>query len=277
MKNNILTISLLLCIVLSATAPQCLALSLTNDRESDLGAIHDANSRQENEEQWHYFIGGYGYIFGINGDVTIKNTPTHLATTPVDILENLDKVDAIFQLHIEARHGRWDFFTDSTYLKVTMPISQGKLSGSISPEIAILDFGTYYSLWGERYIARPWVLQGLVAARVFSLKSTIVLDNIANISGKQTFVAPMVGGRFLKNISKNWDYDLRIDIGGFGVDDMTRTWDVYTFLNYSINNNWSAMLGWHSMGMKNQRGKNDSLFKMNTKFWGPLLCLRYYS
>ena len=85
----------------------------------------------------------------------------------------------------------------------------------------------------------------------------------------------MIGARWSKYLTPRLNVALRGDYGGFGLDGVSRTFDVYAFLNYAFTKNWNMALAWRSMGVKFQRGVAPTQFAMNMHFWGPLIGFAY--
>lgn len=226
-------------------------------------------------ESWSYLVAFYGYIFGMNGDITVQGSTSGVSSAPKDIIDNLNNVDAIFQLHGELQKQRWNFFLDPTYLKLTLPIAAGPLVGSVTPELGLFDFGIFYTLKENFNSNKPYKVQAMIAGRAFKIKNTITPSRMPSIAGQQNFVTPMLGARLLGTLKGPWSYSLRGDIGGFDIDDVKKTWDLIAFLNYSFNQSWHAGMAWRQMGINFQRGSGTSRFAMNTKFWGPIVSIGY--
>lgn len=120
-------------------------------------------------------------------------------------------------------------------------------------------------------------MQGLIAGRSFKIKNTLQLNRLGTFSGVQDFTTPFIGLRYMTNLSKRFHFALRSDIGGFGIDNVNRTWDVFAVLDYSFNPNLSLAVAWRSMGIDFSRGQGPNQFAMDTHFWDPLIGLVYRS
>ena len=138
---------------------------------------------------------------------------------PIDIVGDVHgEIDAIFQLHVEAGKQKWTPFVDITYLKLTLPIEEGLLQGSVTPNLVIFDFGTFYTLKENFQTAQPWRLQFMAAGRAFKIKNTLRPNRFPSVSASENFVTPMLGLRLVMNLSKRWHLVFRGDFGGFGID-----------------------------------------------------------
>ncbi len=190
--------------------------------------------RPSTDPKLYFLIAPYAYIFGMNGTQTIQGQTSKIDTTPADVLKNLDKIDAIFQLHTELVKGPWNLFVDPTYIKVTMPLSQGPIRGSFSNTIAIFDYGVFRTLFEDFTTSRPYKVQAMIAGRYFGIKGDINLNKIVSTGKAQRFNTPMIGARWTKYLSDRTSLDIRGDYGGFHLDNVDKTYDLYAFIFYAM-------------------------------------------
>ncbi len=66
-------------------------------------------------DDWEFVVAPYLWMAGMIGDVTVKGTDSEVDAGFSDILDSLD---AAFLGYIEARKGKWGFYTDASYLKL---------------------------------------------------------------------------------------------------------------------------------------------------------------
>lgn len=231
-----------------------------------------AQDQSNQKTEWDYTIAPYGWIFGINGSMTVKGTTIKIDTTPGDTLKLLKDVDFIGQLHMEANKGPWTILLDPTYLKLTQDGSMGPLAATVSPEIAFVDFGTFYTLANPRIAQtqKPLLIQVLGGGRYFHMRIKIRPSMLPSVSESQDFVTPIIGGRIKTQLDKRWNLLIRGDIGGFGIDDVKKTWSASAITEYSLNKKCMLALGFRVMGIDYAHGSGASRFAIDTRFWGPV-------
>lgn len=228
------------------------------------------------ENPWSFHATLYGWIFGMNGTMTVMGTEADVDVTPIDVLRNLSKLDAIFELHVEARKGRWSFMVDPTYLKVTQDATVGPLSASITPELFLMDFGAFYTL-AESALSNPanhnWAFQLFGGGRFFNIKSTIHPSDLPSVSGEENFITPIIGARFITYITENIDLILRGDVGGFGVDDVDLTWSASMISDIHFKKHFTFTMGFRLLDIDFARGSGANRFAVDTLFYGPIIGL----
>jgi len=202
----------------------------------------------------------------MTGKLTAAGNTVNLDTQPSDTLENLDKVDFIGEVHIEVGHGRWDFMLDPTYLKLSTNVGFGPISAGLSPELAIIDFGAYYSVLQHAAIngaPNPIVFQVFAGGRYFHMGAEVSPKKLPTISGSASFIAPMLGARIKLPVDPNFTFVLRGDYGGFGVDHASSTWSAAILGKVHMYKCLSFAVGYRLLGIdysENNSGMDGTLY-----------------
>lgn len=228
---------------------------------------------QEEKDHWRFMIAPYGWLFGINGTMTVKGNSVKLDTTPADTFDILSDVDALGEVHMEASKNRWTFMLDPTYLKITQDAAA---NASVTTELGLVDFGAFYTLAEsliENNESHAVKLQFLGAGRYFNTKMTIRPQGLPSVSRRQNFITPIIGLRYVFKFGEHVNGILRGDYGGFNIDDVKRTWSVNAMVDYQFNPTIAVGIGYRLLGINFSKGNADTKFKQNTRYFGPMLGL----
>jgi len=150
---------------------------------------------------------------------------------------------------------------------------QGK-RGIISGEVGAQQF--VWELAGLKKL-RPW-LDGGIGFRVVNLKSSLDLVVDASVPGgggprsrsvSETWVDPVIIGR-AKFPSKKWMFQLRGDLGGFGIGS-DFTWQVQADIGYRFSKLFQLGLGYRYIGMDYENGSGADRFLYDVDTYGPAL------
>ena len=242
------------------------------------GSVPTPPPKAPSSSPWQFIIAPYGWIFGMKGDMTIKGSTTTLDVTPLDVLKALNKVDAIFQLHVEARKGRWAFMFDPTYLKVTQDGSMGPISVSVTPSILLVDFGAFYSVLTHQLsqsLYSPLTFQVFAGGRYFEMKARIEPKRLPSVTQEQSFTTPIIGARILSQLGQNVYLILRGDYGGFGIDGVKNTWAASLLGQYAFTRHVALALGFRVLGIDYGTGSGANRFAVDTRIYGPVLGLQF--
>lgn len=248
-----------------------------NNSNHPLKKDHSLINRHINAApSWHFLIAPYGWIFGMRGDMIIRGTRSTVDMTPHDILNLLDDVDFIGELHMEAEHGPLTLMVDPTYLKLTTDVGVGPIGVTLSPSLTILDFGAFYTVLTNPALhdaTSPVKFQLFAGGRYFKMKLKISPKRFPSASGSQHILAPIVGGRLIFPIDKKFTFTARGDIGGFDFDDTQSTWSATLLGQYAFNKCVTLAVGYRFLGIhfiKNVAGTTTKS-GMNITFYGPVV------
>lgn len=231
------------------------------------------------EESWQYVIAPYGWLFGANGSITVRDNPSTVDFTPIDTLERLDKVDFLYQLHLEAHKRPWAVMVDGTYIKLTENARLGPLSASISPELTLIDFGVFYTVMDLGIPATEGHVQFDIfgGGRYGRMKITLTPTRLPSLGGERDFITPTLGGRMITRPNENLGVTLRGYIGGFGVDGVKYIWSATGLVNFFITDNTAIAAGYRIVGIDYENGSGANRFAINARTYGPVIGLFFKS
>ena len=231
---------------------------------------------------WKFIIAPYGWLPWINGDVTTGSNESHINMTPKDVLPNLD---AVLELHMEARKGNWSFMLDPTYLKLSQSVDIGPFGGSadITMKQYIVDFGEYYKFasLAAGGSNNKLDIEGFVGGRYWYINNDLDFNlglplpiSIPSISVTKKWLDPVVGGRLSYRINDTWFFNLVGDVGGFGLVSHF-TWEAKAMGIWQFSRYVGIAGGFRAIGVNYEDGQGSSKFQMDTVTYGPVLGITF--
>lgn len=225
-------------------------------------------------QQWHIHIAPYAWIFGMKGNMTLKNQVADLDFTPIDVLKSIQDIDFIGQLHTELQRGPLDLMLDTTYLRLTKKIRFNKFGVDITPAMGIVDFGAYYTVSEFAPIHnanRNIALQVFGGGRYFYMSAKLKPLRLRTISDNAAFITPIIGGRLQLPLSENFGVNVRGDIGGFGIDDAKFTWAATILGHYRFHKHWFVALGYRWLDLNFSQGEGKNKTGVDALLSGPII------
>ncbi len=154
---------------------------------------------------WKYLLAPYGWISELDGEITDLRVFT--ANAEADFRDIVGGQ----QVYFEATKDRWTVLTDVSFLAIG-ETGEGFPDMNGDVDQLILELGGGYKLsdsfevlFGGRYIDLAVDVEFRSGFGNFSRR----VDNY--------WIDPFVGGRFVLDLGRRWDFRARGDVGGFGV------------------------------------------------------------
>ncbi|BBO16235.1 conserved hypothetical protein [Candidatus Brocadia pituitae] len=246
----------------------------------------DAKAENEQKSKWEFIVVPYLWMTGIDGDVTIKGRDADVDVSFDDILDNLDI--AVLSNFI-AKKGRWEFFVQPNYIKLSPEGDVDRraltIDADVETEMLILEFGTFYKLgtWGDRF---PVSLNILGGGRYWHFDNEIDLDTDISLSSidkdirrkrdvdaDKDLIDPFVGLRVGTAITKKVRFDVRGDIGGFDISSETSdlSWQAIGLIEYDLSKRIILGAGYRALDIRYGTGSGDDKEGMDATIHGPIL------
>ncbi|RJP66346.1 MAG: hypothetical protein C4532_16160 [Candidatus Abyssobacteria bacterium SURF_17] len=237
-------------------------------------------------EKWEFTILPYLWMAGLEGDVVVKGTTSAVDASFGDILDNLDFA---YQLHLEAKKGKWAFFIDPTYMKISVDESAttplgATVDAELTSETWLVEGGVFYRI-DERAIGddgvRTLAIDLLGGVRYNNLKSETDIKGSEGMldidaDGTKDWVDPIVGGRIQARLTEKLIVNLRGDIGGFDISGSSDfAWNVLAALGYNLRENVTLMVGYRALGVDYDDGNGDDRFEYDVTMSGPYVGMAY--
>jgi hypothetical protein len=247
-----------------------------------LSPLARAEAQGSGSDEWEFTVIPYLWMAGLKGDVGVKGTTSEVDASFSDILDNLD---IAAQFHLEAKKGKWAFFIDPTYMKLSADESATTRLGTtidakITNEAWLVEGGVFYRI-DERPIGddgvRTLAFDLLGGVRYNHLKAEIDLKGSGGIldvdaDGSKDWFDPIVGGRIQARLTRKLLVNLRGDIGGFGISGCSDvTWSVLAALGYDLRENLTLLVGYRALGIDYEDGSGADKFKYDVIMSGPFV------
>jgi hypothetical protein len=204
------------------------------------------------DEGWQFTVAPYVWAVSVDSKVIVGNYSASSTMTFSDILSDAQVAG---QVHLEARKGRFGLFLDSTYLKLREDTTFTGVHGGATPpptrdltltsDMWIIEFGAFYqvSKWPLDGNGRSISIDVLGGGRYWYLHTELDTTSPMHPSNRDDFVDPIIGARLCADLTDKLVFNLRGDIGGFGVGS-DFSWNGVALLEYRINPRVTAGLGY---------------------------------
>lgn len=246
-------------------------------------------------KDWQFTTAPYAWAFGITGDVGNGKHQASVNDNFIDILQKSDSLVGL-QGHAEVQYRRFGVFFDGTYADITATEKASRsdrflsadLKVDVDQQIAIIEAGTFYRLV-DNYQLRPRdpgygggtvsfdVLAGARYTYVgVDVNAKLDINELAfkrEFDGSRDWVDPFVGGRVRFGLTDAVDFNLRGDVGGFGVGSKF-TWNTQALLGYHFTLFGAAAeagAGYRALSQDYDEGNGRRDFNWDVILHGPVI------
>ena len=227
-------------------AGACLVLATT-------GALAAGNG-------WNYEVGTYGWMTGVDADVTVEGQTVSADAGFGDLVDKVDLVGALFFTAQKDRLvmvGQVDYMglgVDTTYKGVAPDgVTPVNLRADLQTDCTFLTGGVGYRLpdeWFDRGTADV-----LVGVRYWSFDNELKLQGARVTKQNNDIVDGMVMLRTQLPLTEKLDLNFPVAIGAGDSDFM---WEIHPNLQYAFNETWSGRFGYRRLDydVENDRDNN---------------------
>jgi hypothetical protein len=164
-------------------------------------------------DDWAFFLTPYLWGSGLSGTVGLAGRDADFELSAKDLIQSLD-----FGImgNFEARRGRWSIGTDLVYTDLGKDVTfenAPEVSDAENPRLD-MSMTIIEADVGYQFAKSLDVLAGV---RGVSSSTSLGVDAGTLAEADASFVDPIVGLRFRRNLSEKFWVNLRGDVGGFGV------------------------------------------------------------
>lgn len=217
---------------------------------------------------WNWRFDLYGWVQGLEGDMMIRGNPVAIDLGFDDILDNLDLA---LTAAGEVSYGCWSFQLDFSYAEVSSAkaaeVGRNRFAYN---RLAINQFIGHaimaYSVF-EDPVSRLQVYGG-VRVNSLDVDLDIITANlpVLGASGSETWIDPIIGVRYARDLSDRFFVRMVGDIGGVGIES-DFTWQAMAMVGYRFNGCSSLLLGYRGIGTD----FSDGLLTYDVVNHGPVL------
>ncbi len=230
------------------------ALATDNTLNAESPAI---TADYPDSSKWNFNLRPYFFLSGISGSVTVP--PTFPMNSRFgDLLKHV-KLGAF--INFTAQKGQWGTSGDFQYINL-----YGEGSGLLDMSLDLKNVIGEVDVFYEPGTAAT--LRFLAGVRAYSVKQTIMIEGVELPAASTVVVDPILGAYGLWKLSDRWDFELRGDIGGFGVSSEL-TYQMMALFHWKISESLAIPFGYRVLGYQI---KKDEIL-MDTRMAGMVLGL----
>jgi hypothetical protein len=159
------------------------------------------------DSAWRSSIRPYLYLSGLSGSVTVAPLTVPINSSFSELLDNLQIGGFVA---FTAEKDRWGLYTDFQYIRLKGE-GTSALGATLTLENLIFEGDVTF-----RPAGAP-TLRFLGGLRAYSIDQTLTIGSLLPIEVNTTVFDPIVGAMGEWSLSETWDFEMRVDIGGFGV------------------------------------------------------------
>jgi hypothetical protein len=238
------------------------------------GSVISIQSRAQtpdSSKKYHVFLEPYLMLTSMSGTTGIGRAPNTFICVPASKVFSFLQIGGM--LYAEVHNDQWAYTSDLFYASLSQDASakNGILNGSASLK----------QFWWELeglYRLNPWLEVG-VGARINSIKAGLTV-NASIPSGSNTelfstdktnaWVDPLIVTRMRTWVNNKWLFQLRADIGGFGIGSKI-AWQLQPDIGYSVSKLLQVGIGYRIISMNYENGTKgtDDYFLYDMDEYGP--------
>jgi hypothetical protein len=273
-------------------------------------AAASAAAEEPAPDKWEFSIAPYVWATALNGDLALRGRRADIDASFIDILQDTDSIIGL-EGRFEVRKGSWGGYVDGIYNRLgaeetferqlrqppeNRPIrdrlgedrpSSIEANVDVVNELAIVEAAVFYRIgkWAletspdatrtgtpslaiEPYAGARYTYLG-VDLDISTERSTISDD------GNEDWVDPIIGARFIIDLSERWQLLMGGDVGGFGVGS-DFTWSALGLVGYEFplfGAQATAVGGYKALYQDFDDGSGATLFKWDMTLHGPIIGL----
>ena len=220
------------------------------------------------EKKWNFLTDVYLMFPYMDGETGIgESLIIPVDANPGDIFSKL-KIGAM--LYLEAKTDKWAISSDLVYMNLNQDVTPGTIlnSGDVTAKQLIWEAAGLYRI-------TPFLEAG-VGGRLNYLETGIdVRRNVfpagtEEVTGSKskTWYDPVVIARFTTDIKDKWLFQVRGDIGGFGVGS-DLTWQIHATAGYRFTKVFQMSLGYRILSTDYKTGEEPKEFLFDVNEFGP--------
>jgi hypothetical protein len=246
-----------------------------------LAGITQANAQDAPLEprplsEWQFNVVGFAWLPSVTGSVTVRGHEAQDNASFTDIVQKSDSILA-YMSHFEAQKDRFGLFVEPIWMRLGFGSKADVLISNLTTEITYVEFGGFYrALEGVAGPAnRHWFVDALAGGRYTNLSISASLNDGSSPSQSKSWVDPFIGARVRLEMTPTWDFQLRGDIGGFGVGSQF-SWNLVALIGHRFSlfgTSAEAIAGFKALDQDYQTGSGNRAFRWNNILWGPVLGL----
>jgi hypothetical protein len=219
------------------------------------------------DEGWTFSLTPYLWLYGLDGDVRIRNTEADFDLSFGDILENLD---IALMAHVEAWKGRVGLFVDPSYGRLLTEGDSNNVEVDVETDLILVDFGAFYRVLDRREEdGRARTADVSLGGRYVYLKNDIDFSLAADRDRSNDFVDLTVGGRYAMDLSERIGFLIGGDVGGFDFGSSSEfAWNAEALASFRLGQSGRLWAGYRILDFDRDDGGSNGI---DVQFSGPIV------
>lgn len=220
--------------------------------------------------KWSFLAEIYLMFPHMNGEVGIgRSLEFPVDANPGDIFS---KVEMGAMLYLEARKDKWAITSDLIYMNLGQEATPGMLINSGKVNIKLMEWEA-----AGLYRVTPFLEVG-AGGRLNYLQTSVnaqinvLPEGTGEASGRhhKTWYDPILIARFTTDIHDKWLFQLRGDVGGFGVSSKF-AWQLQGYAGYRFSKLFQLTAGYRIISIDYSKGEERTNFLFDMTLFGPVL------
>ena len=210
---------------------------------------------QVEDDRWSVEVSVFVLGSGMDGTIGIAGREADIDVSFEDILENLELGG---MGSVRATRGLWSFTTEVIYM------GMGGSSGAVGADV-------------DQWLVEPSAsfrvsdrFETIVGARYVNLSTEIRGPFGRNSSGTVDWWDPFIGARMMLPMKDAWTFNLRGDVGGFGVGS-DFAWQIFPFLSWQFGDRASMQVGFRWLSGTTKKAAAWTSSSLDVVTQGPQL------
>jgi len=235
------------------------------------------------DEPWEIRLKFYGWLPSIDGRAGLGKNGSPVNVTYGDLLSNLDTLQSLVPLDLEARLGHWGVYSDVLYLRAVTSTTVGPRGGvkvGVAGQQTIWEIGGFYRV-GTWAVNPHWgnsiSVDAIGGVRYNNLGGTIGVEtrrHAVSVGGEKEWWDPFVGPRVIWNLDEQFSLFARGDVGGFGIEDSSNfVWQFIGGGDWNICKYCFLEAGYRMLSTDYETGTGFRHFTYDTRMGGPYIAL----
>lgn len=255
-KNKHLSISIIIIMILSISSMQLLAQT-------------DAN-----EKKWNYLTEVYIMFPYMDGEAGLGES----LVLPVDASAGdiFEKLKMASMLYFEAHNHKWAINTDLVYMNLNQDLTPGKKihTGTLGVKQMVWEVAGLYRINSFLEMGLGGRLNYLQLESEGRINVFPAGTEEFSKSNNKTWYDPIIIARFATDIKNKWLFQLRGDVGGFGLGS-DLTWQLQGYAGYRFSKMFQLTAGYRVLSIDYKSGEESKEFIFNMKEFGPVIKLGF--
>lgn len=218
-------------------------------------------------DPWVFSITPYAWLYGMDGDVRIRNTTAEFDVGFDDLLENLD---IALMVHLEAWKGRLGFFVDPSYGRLLVDAEVAGTEVDLETDMILVDFGALYRVLDHHSEqGRSRTADVSIGGRYMYLKNEVDFSMMADRTQSGDFIDLTVGARYGMDLTEKIGFLVEGDVGGFEFGSSSEfAWNLEGLGSYRIGKSGRLWAGYRILDIDRDEGGSSGI---DFQFSGPII------